>query len=134
MRRVFYLLGIGALLSTLSVANAQPPGVPAAKLPKTVTETKVVSSTATRDLAPTAGIVFQAGAFDLSANPEAMVLADLGFPVGIRFVREPMEYFGEYTDPNTQINGWLYSVMIGPKQRYFLVAQTSISDLSGPLQ
>jgi len=73
--------------------------------------------------------VFAAGAFDLSDKPEAMALMDLGFPTGVKFIHDKLKYYGEYTDPNINLKGWLYSLKAGTKERYFLIAQKGIPGL-----
>jgi len=76
-----------------------------------------------------AGIVFPSGAFDLSTQPDAMILGNLGYPTGIGFIHGPMTYYGEYTDPDTGVKGWLYSLQIGGNKRFFLVSESGIPGL-----
>lgn len=51
------------------------------------------------------------------------------FPQGVKFVHGKMKYHGEYTDPNTNVKGWLFSLVLGTNQRFFLVAQDGIPGL-----
>jgi hypothetical protein len=73
------------------------------------------------------GVIFSAGAFDLSAKPVVMIFADLKSPEGVRFVHAPITYKGEYTDPNTKIAGHLYYVKDDTYERYFLISRDDIS-------
>jgi hypothetical protein len=72
------------------------------------------------------GVIFSAGAFDLSAKPVAMIFADLKSPEGVRFVHVPITYKGEYTDPNTRITGYLYYLKDDTYERYFLISRDDI--------
>src|SRR5579872_1395862 len=100
MRRTCCVLFVCALLSSSSVAYAQVP-----KFERLRTE-ELKATTPAPDLK--GGIVFSAGAFDLSAAPDAMLLAELNFPGGIKFIHRRLEYIEEYTDPGTGVVGYLY--------------------------
>ena len=60
------------------------------------------------------GIVFGGGDLHLSASPTAMILAEIKGPA---FVHVKMNYQGEYTDPNTNIAGYLYHLKDGAYDR-----------------
>jgi hypothetical protein len=121
MRRYWFLLVVGAVLAHPSLASAQAPGA----LPKSA----YAAPAAAPDLK--GGIAFSPGAFDLSANPEAMILGNLGFPKGIGFIHDKLTYYSEYTDPTTGMKGYLYSLPIGAKTRFFLVGQNPIPGVGG---
>jgi hypothetical protein len=72
------------------------------------------------------GIVFKGGALDLSANPSAMILANFKSPEGVRFVHVKMIYKGEYTDPNSNIQGYVYHLKDESYDRYFFVSRNGI--------
>jgi hypothetical protein len=122
MRRLIFLLTAGALTLPAS-AYAQGP-----RRPNDLPGQAYAAVNAAPDLM--AGIVFEAGAFDLSSNPEAMILGAMPFPKGVAFIHDKLTYYGPYTDPATGVKGWLYSLMIGTNKRFFLVGQDGIAGLS----
>ena len=52
-----------------------------------------------------------------------MILAEIKGPA---FVHVKMNYQGEYTDPNTNIAGYLYHLKDGAYDRYFFVSKLGI--------
>jgi len=114
MWRLIYPTTIIALFSLNSMTLAEDP-----KFARLTTKSLVTA--AAPDLK--GGIVFGGGALDLSANPAAMILAVFKSPDRSRFVHVKMIYKGEYTDPNTQIAGYLYHLKDETYDRYFFVSK-----------